>query len=396
MPRKRRHLEGSWDQSTFTWKLRSSRLLPLSAPVTASVKKVRSIFGEEVPKTERGSWPYWCRFRDSAIAALRIEEQKAEAFGAAVNERQVLYTIAHTLTTMKGGAGLEVKVGSKPDAAPVRDTVRYEVREYVEAHKRKGHHGWYEVKLVMDLFDKACGEVLLRDVSIHHYRKFLELLEADVKERKLDVWGRTHINRQRIVHTFLKRVESNYGLWFPFVRSPEFLKETPDGEKIKYTPDELRTAFKEATGLARVALLLGCNCGFYFGDIEELAPGHLREGRVVKGREKVKKKNKFISQWKLWPETLAGLEYGADCEKAYNKLRAEFSLPEHMALRKTISQLIEDSKELQHPERAARLYRAEKPAGNHGKYYSEMSPEQVAELDTGLDFVRDWLRENIW
>jgi len=389
MPRKRRHLEGSWDQSTFTWKLRSSRLLPLSAPVTASVKKLRSIYGEEVPKTERGSWPFWCKFRDGIIAALRVEEQKAAAFGQAVNEKQVLYAIAAKLVTMKGGSGLEVTVKGQ-DTAPVRDSVRAEIKAYLSTHEKKNRHHWYELRLCLGIFEKACGDVLLRDVSIHNYRKFLELLEADIQERDLELWGVTHINRQRAVHTFLKGVESNYGLWFPFVRSAEFKKEMPDGKKVKYTLDELRTALREAKGLARLALLLGCNCGWYFGDIEELAPGHLVNGRVVKGRDKNKKKNKFIGQWKLWPETLAELQYGisaAEVEKAYNKLRSKFSLPEHMALRKTISQLIEDKVS----ERAARLYRAEKPGGNHGKYYSEMSPEQVAELDTALVVVRDWL-----
>ena len=180
---------------------------------------------------------------------------------------------------------------------------------------------------------------------MEHYRKFLVLLKAQGKSET------TEINRQRALHTWLKRIEADHNIIFGFIRNPDYKREMPDGPKNQYTLEQVQIALANATGTARTALLLGLNAGFYWGDIVELDPeAKNKDGspqfdgvRIRKGRAKNKKKKKFIGNWILWDETKKNLLFGLSkkqLETAYNKFRSEFDLPEHMALRKSVAQWI--------------------------------------------------------
>jgi len=106
-----------------------------------------------------------------------------------------------------------------------------------------------------------------------------------------------------------------------------------------------------------------------------------------------------MSKWKLWPETVAVLQYGYDpqtqrkdyklyrgqLERAYQQIREKYGLPEHMALRKTVAQWIQ---ELTGEEESRILYRAEGYGTHYGSYVCNLTDAQVAKLDKALEMVR--------
>jgi hypothetical protein len=91
----------------------------------------------------------------------------------------------------------------------------------------------------------------------------------------------------------------------------------------------------------------------------------------------------------LWPETVKLLRFdnlnGRKLQEAYTAFAKLHQLPSHKALRKTTTQVIEDKLK---DERAARLFRAEKLDGNHGRsYVQNFTPDQVETLDNALRAV---------
>lgn len=83
--------------------------------------------------------------------------------------------------------------------------------------------------------------------------------------------------------------------------------EVPEGNKVQYTSEQVRTALANATGIARTALLLGLNCGFTKADIGEFVEQeHVINGgtHISKVRSKLPhKQTKVKPVWWLWPET---------------------------------------------------------------------------------------------
>jgi hypothetical protein len=172
--------------------------------------------------------------------------------------------------------------------------------------------------------------------------------------------------------------------------------ETPEGEKVQYTLEEVKTALANAEGIARTALLLGLNCGFYASDMQELDEEHVINGgtHISKVRAKLRhKKSKVKPVWLLWPETKEVMRFKVakrDMEREYMKLRTKFNLPEHKALRKTVTQMIQDHPDL--GEEYALLYRGESKGGTHYKnYIRHYTSAQVEKLDKALAKVRDIL-----
>jgi hypothetical protein len=177
----------------------------------------------------------------------------------------------------------------------------------------------------------------------------------------------------------------------PWIGDKRHMLEVPEGDKVQYTIEQVRTALANAEGVARTALLLGLNCGFTKADIGELVEEHvINDGtHATKVRAKLQhKKSKVKPVWWLWPETKAALQFGVtsrDVEREYTKFRLKFNLPEHKALRKTTAQVIEDHV----GESESLLFRGESKGGTHYKnYIRKYTPEQVAKLDGALQRAR--------
>jgi len=156
--------------------------------------------------------------------------------------------------------------------------------------------------------------------------------------------------------------------------------------------EQVRTALGTATGIVRTMLLLGLNCGFYQGDVAELKPEHVQGDHLVKGRAKNEwRGQKGTPSWLLWEETKAALQFGLPENKqraAWKVFASDLEIKQFKALRKTVSQLIEDHV----GEAEAKLYRGEAKGGGHGKYYStSYTPLQVAALDGALTKVHKLL-----
>lgn len=429
----RRKGTGCYDHSTATWKLRTT-----THKYSASTRQLSKLFDVELPKSENASRPYWQKYlammeskdtatkRDNSPLKLRIwsiercigmlREQGQDTTALDAELQRCINVPAHDIynadmpivnplvAPLANELGIEdddyIRLSILEDkfikpAIPKKDSLKNEIEIYIARHKAKEHKGWYDTKAALDLFFSACGDIPFREVDTTHYRKFLELLE------KQETWGeRTRINRQRIVHTFLKRIEADYNVFFGFIRNPDYKKATPDGKKIRYSFEQVQTALKEATGDVRFALLMGLNAGFYWSDLAELTTDHFINGeRIEKGRAKNKNKGTpMVGSWLLWDETKTVLQYGPQDKlgkKRYSRrlwehfdtFAKKHGLPDHSALRKTVQQWIEDKC----GERQSRLYRCEKPHGNHGKYYSSFTPEQKAELDTALTTVHAFI-----
>ena len=217
---------------------------------------------------------------------------------------------------------------------------------------------------------------------MQHYRKFFASLPSGES---------TAYNRLRSVNTFLRRLEIEHGVNYHFRHSPSFKLEKPSGKKIQYTLAQLKTALSEATGIARTALLLGLNCGFYSGDIELLSQDKFDGSHINTARAKMRhKKNAMVGSWLLWPETKEVLQYGLSNRQvleAYSKFAKTHQLPTHKALRKTVAQWLQDNI----GEEESRLYRGENVSGTHGKSYIAFSEAQKAKLDASLMAVRAFL-----
>jgi hypothetical protein len=183
----------------------------------------------------------------------------------------------------------------------------------------------------------------------------------------------------------------------PWIGDKRHMLEVPEGDKVQYTIEQVRTALANATGIARTALLLGLNFGFYASDIVELdEKEHVINGgtHVSKVRKKMAhRKTKVKPVWLIWPETKEAMTFGIkprDLQREWDKFREKFGLPEHKALRKTTAQVIQDHEEL--GEEHSLLFRGESKQGTHHKnYIRKYTPEQVIKLDKALRKAREVL-----
>lgn len=376
------HGSGTYDHSTKKWKLRTKELT-----ASATISQLSERYGVPIPDDERKSRPFWTRY----LAELRTKtatstEQLRDAIRQLIGvpEYPPAELVPLVNATIQGNY-TEVKKMVQP--APTKEeSLKEEVRVFIERHKARGNKQWYSTKAYLELFLEAAGDISLKDISVQHYRRFLELVDGH------KTWGEvTKIKAQQQVHTFLKRVEADHGYSFGFIRNPDYKRQMPDGEKVQWTLEQVQTALKHADGIARTALLLGLNAGFYYGDITELQADHFDGTHLNKPRAKNKgRRSPFVGSWKLWPETVEVLKYGLTKREVYRefqKLRDKYGLPEHKGLRKTVAQLIQDNQ----GDEASRLYRAEKVAGTHGRNYIAFSTAQRAKLDAALDAVRSAL-----
>lgn len=402
-----RHGFGTYDRSTKTWKLRTKELR-----ADASIRKLSQRFGIDLPADERATYPYWRKYLDEvrAVSVLKDRETRlaiAQLLFDTGGNPTLLAEFEQNPITGK----IQFRVPLDPEVErlanmayigdyagmasvlkkheiPKTESLRAEVEQAIERSKKKGGQGWYSVRLYLNFFADSCGkDIRLSDISVLQYREFLKNLDANEK------WNATtkHSAKKK-VDIFLRRVEADHNLAYGFLRNKDYRLQCPEGRKAQWTVDEVRKALATATGVARAYLLLGLNCGFYPSDIAALTPDKFDGSHINAGRVKNRKHgaSPFVGSWKLWPETVAALQYGLTEQKlgkAFTKFREEEKLPEGSDLRKTVGQLLQDHVS----EEVARLYRCEKVGGVHGSHYIRFSDEQKAKLDAGLDVIREML-----
>lgn len=435
-----KHGNGTYDADKKQWKVRTKEL-----KASATIRQLAEMFGVDLPNDERKTRPYWLKYlkiirakkaaellgptpiparidsierfitefkeqgRDTAALEKELAEAKAvphwDIEQADVPSIHPDMRQAAELLALDGADGeitrrvLNSIADSK--AIPKNESLKVEIDSYIEGYKKKGNKQWYDIKRALDLLYEATGHVRLTEITLDHYRRFLELLD---REQKSEGWSQqTKQNRQRVVHTFLKNLEADRGLWFPFIRNKKYQIDVPPVVQTKYELEQVKLALQHATGDQRLALLLGLNCGFYWSDIAELQPKHFDGSHITKARAKNKRggvQKGFMSRWKLWPETVGVLKYGFDpdaqkeeykqyrgrLERAYQQLRGKYNLPEHMALRKTVAQWIQ---EVSGEEESRILYRAEGYGTHYSSYVCNLTAAQVEKLDKALDKVRE-------
>jgi integrase len=383
----RRKGTGSYEHSTKSWRLRQKG-------IKVSIRQLCRFFNTDIPANERESLPYWKKY----LAQLAPQPKLInELINSSPPVPESMVPILNTTNQINDPTTSEpvrqfllneLKAKLQPDI-PVKESLKHEAEGYIETYKTKGGKQWYDIRTSILFFLEAAGDIKLSDIDVSHYRTFLTILDREGKERN---WTpRTKQNRQRHVHTFLKFLEADHNLIFSFIRNKKYRLEVPPVEQTKYTLEQVKTALANAEGIARTVLLLGLNCGFYASDIIELKPEHFDGTHITKARAKNKRngvQKGFVSKWKLWPETVAALQYGLktrDCEREYMKLREKFGVPEQMALRKTVAQWVQ---ELDGEEASKVLFRAEGYGTHYNSYVCNLTPGQVAKLDRALDAVR--------
>lgn len=412
---------GTWVKSTQVWQLKGKKL-------SKSPKQLSEIFGVEVPRSKIGSKPFW----DKYLLIVLQQEQAKQKVNSPLQERiQSLETLIAQFSSEKrdckeletelatcleqgedttfadlptlhpdmkqageilinlAGADNELTIkvlnSLAPKPIPKSESVRHEIDAYIESKKEKAKRGWHPIAQALDLFSSATGNIRLQDIKVEHYRNFLDKVEH------YPTWGEvTKSNAKKYINTFLKSVEIDHNLSFGFIRNRKYRGKKQVGKKLQYTLEQVKLALATATGVERTALLLGLNCGFYWGDICELTPEHLVNGtHIKKDRQKERKASGeyvLVGSWLLWEETKKALVFGLKQRKAadiYSEFAKKHGLPHHKALRKTVAQLIQDHENLGETE--SKLYRCEKQAGvHHNNYIIPYTPAQIAKLDRAI------------
>lgn len=155
------------------------------------------------------------------------------------------------------------------------------------------------------MLKECCGNIHYEDIKVDHWRKFCQKIE-DTNWSK-----RTKYNRWKMVRSFLLSLANDRGLNFEFVRNRQYARTMPHGNKDQWTWQQVQDALARATGVARTALLLGLNAGWYREDIADVKPENFDGVRMNKVRSKLKhEEDAMICSHLIWPETKAVLQYG--------------------------------------------------------------------------------------
>lgn len=411
---------GTWDYTQNRWELKGRGIRKTPTQLAA-------ILGERVPEGKIASRPFWEKFLagleradeqkkrqqtrlqerlrslDDIIESMEAESRDATPF---IKERKHVLSVpewdidhADFPVAHPDAEGELALLGLEADELAVRilnshhvktrpqkGSVKQEAEKYLTTKKGKDKHNQ---RAALDVFLKACGSITVKEITIDHYRKFLELLAG------MTNWNETtRAKNQGRVHTFLHALETDHNHPMPWIGDKRHMLVVPEGDKIQYTIEEVRTALANADGIARTALLLGLNCGFYASDIVELKAEHvINDGKhISKVRKKMAHKRSRVKPvWFIWAETKEALTFGIklrDLRREWDKFRERFGLPEHKALRKTTAQIIQDHV----GEEESLLFRGESRQGTHHKnYIKKYTPEQVEKLDKALRKAREVL-----
>jgi len=322
-----RHGNGTYDHDKRQWKVRTQGL-----KASATIKQLVEMFRVEVPASERESRPFWLRYLGELRKLNTVSQAEAELAEAKIkykdndppeysnferdgtgNIRRKQRLGIDTINLINAAAQISdpngppevrdwlignLRAGTEP---PKNESLRHEIDQYIDGYRRKGGKQWHEVRRSLDLLYEATGNIGFRSLDVTHYRQFLAILD---REQNSEQWtSRTKQNRQRCAHTFLRYLEADHNVIFGFVRNSKYRIEVgPSPTQTKYTLEQVKTAVQHAKGIARTALLLGLNCGWYASDIKELKAAHLDGTYIVKARAKNKRngvQKGFVGKWRL-------------------------------------------------------------------------------------------------
>jgi hypothetical protein len=335
-----RHGYGTFDTKKAQWKVRTRYL-----NCKATVRQLEQHFQTPIPRTKRGSRPYWLKFLFSHY---------------------------------------------RPSLVLQYPYLAEEIHNY---YKTFSSHGAKRPDILRCLtpFLAIVGNIPLNRINSSHYRSFFQSLCSKGYSQT------TLYNYRILLNAFLKSLCSNHNLSFPFITSKEFTFSPSSSPITYYTQEQLAFAMKHTTNNARLVFLFGINCGLYPSDIEEILPEHIHNGYLIKGRSKNKRygvQKGAIGRWKLWPETLAMLPYLFARKRtryvlrnAYLHFASRHNLPPSKYLRKTGAYLLQ----LHFDEETSRiLYRAE-ATGTHYTSYVALDDAQYKKLDAALDWLRSYI-----
>jgi hypothetical protein len=212
-----KHGNGTCDADKKQWKVRTKEL-----KASATIRQLAEMFGEDLPNDERKTRPYWLKylkiirakkaaellgptpiparidsierfiteFKEQGRDTTELEQELVEAKAvphwdieqADVPAIHPDMRQAAELLALDGADGeitrrvLNSIADSK--AIPKNESLKVEIDSYIEGYKKKGNKQWYDIKRALDLLYEATGHVRLTEITLDHYRRFLELLDT--------------------------------------------------------------------------------------------------------------------------------------------------------------------------------------------------------------------------
>lgn len=417
---------GSFDRKTKTWRLRGRGIHVTVGQLQARYRV--NFVAQNPAQLERQSAPYWRRYlqdiqddaSQTAKAASPYQERirsleatlsrlKAEGRSGAILERleaelEAVASAPHWSTDYADTPAIHPDILARAEAmglsdeqavmlaateptvrrTPAMSSIVHEADVYIARQKAKQNKYWFQVRQAVNLFTGITGDIRPDQVTVHHFR------EAHNKITSHPSWGKTtQANMDRIIREFLHQIEADHNLTcYGFLSNKAYRIKRPKGQRQQYTRDQVMTALQHATGDIRTALLIGLNTGGYIGDIATMTPDMIKDGHLIRCRNKLSHKdNPIVGSWLLWDETRRHLTFRLKARKLqeqFSMFAKRHGIPPHKALRKTVAQVIHDAG---WPE-ASRLYRGEATKGNHGDYYiCDYTAPQIEQLDTALRHV---------
>ncbi len=398
---------GSYDAKTKCWRLRGQGI-----HVTLKQLELRynvTFTQTEPNKLKKESSPYWRRFlqdaEDAAVVAAKDVEasQKSASLRSRISgmidrlrQENAANPLVEHLTALLsaplpaipdfGLLGTVESCFQPPDDDLSRVTIATEVKiTLARIAERAKNSAYYQARQALDMLSEVAGHLAPDMLRVDHWRAFF------VKVTTNENWNaRTQRNIVRNAKHFLMVLEQERGVSYAFIRSKSFAIKAGDGQKIKYTEAEVRTALEHATGLDRLQLLLGLNAGMYVGDMVLLRPDMIQGDYVVWRRAKLGTTAPRLRH-RLWAETMKALSaYTFDAtehrlQQTFKRFRLLHLLPEHKALRKSVTQLIKDRV----GDDESRYYRGEMKGGVHMENYIErrLGDVEQTQLDKATDAI---------
>jgi hypothetical protein len=402
---------GTYGKSNKLWRLQHKR-------IQATIGQLEARYGVKFRQTEPArlrdeSAPYWRRYlqeQEEAQEHAQDALQHAQAVDAVlgrVGPESPLHAIlqrlrATPITRPDFGPLGSIEAAFLPvaptDHPAPQVTIATEAKHALQVHlERTGKTAYYHfTRQALDLLTEVAGQLEPHQLQVDHWREFFRRVKANPS------WGPvTQANMMNAAKRFAKTVSQARGVNYGFVHLPEFLIDVPEAQKTKYTVDEVTKALQHATGLQRLQVLLGLNAGMTNADILTLRPHMLQDGYIVWQRVKLAKlkdggktkdyKSVAKLKHKLWPQTLQALtEYDFTATEyalndGFTKFARKHALPVHKALRKTVTQLLQDAA----GNTISRHYRGEIEGGTHVNNYVErrLGDVEQAQLDKALEAV---------
>jgi len=252
--------QGTWDRTTNSWRLKGKG-------ISKSPRQLEDIFNERVPRTKEGSRPFWNRFLEAMDVASKAQQRQQspqqmkiqcleelidqlasegrdtkpfqEALDRAIAvpaddmdhaDHLVLHPdfepVVNLGTVVADDVTIAILNSLKPKPPPKKESFRLEADRYCES---KHGHDKNTTRVPIELFLEATGDIGIKDITVQHYRDFLDRLKAK------DTWNDdTKARHQRRVHTFLRQLRADHDLRLGFIDNKSYRLPIPDGKKVRW------------------------------------------------------------------------------------------------------------------------------------------------------------------